>query len=281
MMRALQPEVHDAVFAAIAGLLPPPPQHPLGCHRPRVPDRVCFQGLLLRIVTGAAWETIEFLLDRQVSDTTLRARRDEWIAAGVFDQLVAQARDAYDRMIGLDTSHVALDGSDQLAPCGGVGTAVGPAHKGRLGWKWCAAVEAAGIPLGWTIDGANRNDYAMLQPTLDVIIANPATAQIGTLHLDRGFGYPSLPDRLDGYPIEQLNVAWRNKPNQGRVLLAGFGRRRWVIERSHSWLTNYGQLRRNTDRYPHHRHAALCLATTILITHRLIDFRDQHCRPIR
>jgi len=281
MMRALQPEIFNTLYRLIAERIPKPPVHPNGGCRRRIPDRLCFEGIFWRFVTGAAWETVEAQLHHQVSDTTLRARRDEWIAAGVFDQLVAHARDAYDRMIGLDTSHVALDGSDQLAPCGGLGTAVGPAHKGRLGWKWCAAVEATGIPLGWTIDGANRNDYAMLQPTLDVIIANPATARIGTLHLDRGFGYPSLPDRLNGYPIEQLNVAWRNKPNQGRILLAGFGRRRWVIERSHSWLTNYGQLRRNTDRHPHHRHAALCLATTILITHRLIDFRDQHCRPIR
>src|SRR3954447_88628 len=91
MMRALEPEVSDAVFAAIEGLVPPPPAHPLGCHRPRVPDRVVFQGILLRLVTGAAWTTIEFLLDHRVSDTTLRARRDEWIRAGVFDQLVTEA----------------------------------------------------------------------------------------------------------------------------------------------------------------------------------------------
>lgn len=94
MMRALDPEVSDAVFAAIEGLLPVPPPHPLGCHRPRVPDRVVFRGFLTRLVTGAAWTTIEFLLDHQVSDTTLRTRRDEWIRAGVFDQLVTEARHA-------------------------------------------------------------------------------------------------------------------------------------------------------------------------------------------
>ena len=39
---------------------------------------------------------------RQVSDTTLRARRDEWIDAGVFEQLKAEALAAFDRIIGLD-----------------------------------------------------------------------------------------------------------------------------------------------------------------------------------
>lgn len=280
MMRALEPEVHDAVFEAIQALLPAPPTHPLGCHRPRISDRICFRGLLIRIVTGAAWETVEFLMDHAVSDTTLRTRRDEWINAGVFDRLVDEARAAYDRIIGLDTEHVAIDGSDHLAPCGGEHTGAGPKQHGRHGWKWCTGVDTAGIPIGWTTDGANRQDYRMLQATLDEIIANPATSHIGTLHLDRGFGYPSLPDRLAGYPIDNTNIIWRRMPGQGRIQLVGFGRR-WIAERTHSWLTNYGQLRRNTDRKTKHRHAALCLATTLLITARLIDHRNTHYRPIR
>ncbi len=279
-MRALEPEVQDAVFEAVKGLIPEPPEHPLGCHRPRVSDEICFQGLLTRLVTGAAWTTIEYLLDYQVSDTTLRTRRDEWIAAGVFDELMAQAHLAYDKIIGLDTTHVAIDGSDSLAPCGGEGTGVGPAQRGRVGWKWCIAADAEGIPLAWTLDGANRHDYKMLQPTLDALASNPNRLTIGTLHLDRGFGYPSLPERLAGYDIDNLNVIWRNQPHQGRILLVGFGRR-WIVERTHAWLRNFGQLRRNTDRRTKHRHAALCLATALLITSRLITASTTTWRPIR
>ena len=33
IIRALETEVVDAVFAAIEPLLPEPPAHPLGCHR--------------------------------------------------------------------------------------------------------------------------------------------------------------------------------------------------------------------------------------------------------
>ena len=40
---------------------------------------------------------------------------------------------------------------------------------------------------------------------------------------------------------------------------------RWIVETTNTWWSNYGQLRRNTDRRARHRHAALCLATTILI----------------
>ena len=96
-MRALTREVQDAVFAMIKPLIPPPKPHPLGCHRPRVPDRLCFRGILYRLTTGSSWEDIEAILDFEVSDTTLRARRDEWIAAGVFDEIHAEAVDALNK----------------------------------------------------------------------------------------------------------------------------------------------------------------------------------------
>src|SRR5215204_2344673 len=71
--RALEPEVVDAVWAAIEPLLPPPDRsHPLGCHRPRVPDRLCLWGILIRLVTGSSWVDVEAILEHQVSDTTLR-----------------------------------------------------------------------------------------------------------------------------------------------------------------------------------------------------------------
>jgi hypothetical protein len=50
---------------------------------------------------------------------------------------------------------------------------------------------------------------------------------------------------------------------------------RWPIERTNSWLSNFGQLRRNTDRRIVHRLAQLALAITILLTAKLIDWRDR------
>ncbi|HVA43042.1 MAG TPA: hypothetical protein VNF50_06125 [Acidimicrobiales bacterium] len=56
-----------------------------------------------------------------VSDTTVRDRRDEWITAGVFDAIVAEAIGGYDRIIGLDLSDVAVNGLFALS-CGAVST---------------------------------------------------------------------------------------------------------------------------------------------------------------
>jgi hypothetical protein len=40
---------------------------------------------------------------------------------------------------------------------------------------------------------------------------------------------------------------------------------RWLIERTNSWLSNFGQLRRYPDRRTLHRLAQLALAITLLL----------------
>ena len=52
-MCVLEPEVGDAVWEAVKALLPHrEDNHPLGCRNPRIPDQVCFRGILIRLVTG-------------------------------------------------------------------------------------------------------------------------------------------------------------------------------------------------------------------------------------
>jgi transposase len=276
MTRALDPEVVEVIWATIEPILPAgDDSHPLGCHNPRVPDRVCFQGILIRLVTGSSWTDIEAIMGFEVSDTTLRRRRDEWIDAGVFDALEAEARAGYDRIIGLDLSHVAIDGSLHKAPYGGEGTGPNPVDRAKLGWKWSLAVDGAGIPIGWAIDGANRNDVKLLEPTLDAVAATGLLVDIDTICLDRSYDYPKIRHQLNAYGLDDLDIQKRGtkpKPGEPHRLTLGL---RWIVEATNSWWSNYGQLRRNTDRRNRHRHAALRLATTILIVGRLIDHRNR------
>lgn len=50
---------------------------------------------------------------------------------------------------------------------------------------------------------------------------------------------------------------------------------RWTIERTNSWLTNYGPVRRNTDRRTPHGIAQLCPSITLIITIKLINWRNR------
>jgi hypothetical protein len=53
-----------------------------------------------------------------------------------------------------------------------------------------------------------------------------------------------------------------NEPGAKQLVRLGL---RWIVEATNTRCSNYGQLRHNTDRRNRHRHAALCLATVILI----------------
>lgn len=284
-MRALEPEVFDTVWAAIEPLLPAHVEtHPLGCHRPRVADRDCFEVMLVRLVTGCSFEDAERLCGNKVSDTTVRARRDEWEAAGVFDAIAAEAISAYDKIIGLDLTEVAVDGSLHKSPAGGQGTGKNPTDRAKLGWKWSVLTDRAGIPIGWTIDGANRNDSVLLEPTLAHVAERGLLCDIETIWLDRGYDSALTRQRLFEHHIDDAVIAKRRKrgdTSTTKKLPMGL---RWPVERTNSWLSNFGQLRRNTDRKAVHRLAQFALAVAFLLTAKLIDWRNRWspgCVPIR
>ena len=80
-MPAIPPYIIEPIWEQFEALLPERhTNHPLGCHRPRIPDRVVFEKLVQVLVFGCAYEKIA---DRSCSATTLRRRRDEWIELGV------------------------------------------------------------------------------------------------------------------------------------------------------------------------------------------------------
>ena len=284
-MRALDPEVVDAVWSAIEALVPVPVDtHPLGCHRPRSSNRDCFEVMLVRMVTGCSWEDAERLCGSKVSDTTARDRRDEWIAAGLFDAIATEAIEAYDKMIGLDFTEVALDGSSQKSPAGGEGTGKNPTDRAKLGWKWSVLTERHGIPVGWAIDGANRHDSLLLAPTLDHASDRGVLCEIETIWLDRGYDSKVTLERLRAHGIDDAMIARKRKRGDAAPKVRAPMGLRWPVERTNSWLTNFGQLRRNTDRKVVHRLAQFALAVVLLLTAKLIDWRNRwsrDCAPIR
>jgi transposase len=283
-MRALDPIVKAIVWQAIEPLIPVPVDtHPLGRHRKRKSNRDCFEVILARLVTGCSWEDGERLCGNKVSDTTVRKRRDEWIAAGVFDAIANEAISGYDRIIGLDLTDVAVDGSLHKSPCGGQGTGPNPTDRGKLGWKWSILTDLAGIPFGWTIDGANRNDSVLLAPTLDDAAGRGLLGDIETLWLDRGYDSDVTRERLAERNITDTIIAKKRKRGSNTAKKNQPMGLRWPVERTNSWLSNYGQMRRNTDRKTAHRLAQLALAIAFLLTAKLIDWRtrwSRHLSPI-
>ncbi len=275
-MLALQPRVVDAVFSALEGRIPRMvDHHPLGCHRVRTSDRKCFFGMLVRLVTGCSWDVAGRITN--TSESTLRRRRDEWMKAGVFGSLVEEAIAGYDKIVGLELSDLSVDGSQHKAPFGGEATGPSPVDRGKRGWKWSIATDANGIPVAWVPASANANDCMLFSPTLDALEARGLLSDVDVVHLDRGYDFDRVRDdcaaRRLGSVIPKIRPHGpkHTKLKKRQVVLG----QRWPVERTNSWLSNFGQLRRNTDRYSIHRVAALDLAIVLILTVKLVKWADR------
>ena len=91
-------------------------------------------------------------------------------------------------------------------------------------------------------------------------------------------------DRLEARGIHDAVIAKKRKRGDARGKQRQPMGLRWPVERTNSWLSNFGQLRRNTDRKTRHRLAQLALAVVFIITAKLIDWRNRWspgCVPIR
>ena len=74
---------------------------------------------------------------------------------------------------------------------------------------------------------------------------------IDTLHLDRGYDYPIVRERLTALGLDDVITQRRGtKPTPGTPHRLTLGLR-WIVEAPNSWWSDYGQLRRSTDCQPH------------------------------
>lgn len=119
-MPALPSCLFEPLWDQFAELLPTRSEfalnHPLGCHRRRVPDRTVFEYVVLALVHGSGYEGLS---SPGCSDHTIRRRLNEWAEQGISEAVHALALQAYDRMIGLELSEMSVDGCVTKAPCGG------------------------------------------------------------------------------------------------------------------------------------------------------------------
>jgi transposase len=258
---AISPYIIDPIWEQFEALLPERDvDHPLGCHNPRIPDRVVFEKLVEVLVFGCAYERIA---DRSCSATTLRRRRDEWIELGVMERLRGMVLDAYDRMIGLDLSDVVVDCCITKAPCGGEKAGRSPVDRGKRGLKRSMVVDAEGIPLGAIAAPANRHDSPLLGETLDTMEALGELPERMSVHLDRGYDSGVTRERLWRREL----VAEISEQGWPAPIAAS---KRWVVERTTSWSNAHKKLVWCTERVGSVIEFWLAFSAVIVVVGRLI-----------
>jgi transposase len=259
---ALPPYLIEPIWQQLEALLPKREvSHPLGCHRPRIPDRVVFEKLVQVLVFGCAYHRIA---DETCSATTLRDRRDEWIELGVMDGLREMALEAYDRFVGLEVGEMAIDCCITKAPRGGEKAGRNPVDRGKQGTKRSMAVDERGIPLGAVSAPANRHDSPLLGLTLDAVSETLGVLPEGTsVHLDRGYDSDLTRQRL-----EDRGLGWEiSKKGKPAPFWATY---RWVVERTSSWHNAHKKLVWCTERVGRVIDFWVDFSEVVIIVRRLI-----------
>jgi transposase len=254
----------EPLWDQFAALLPDRPvyvpSHPLGCHKPRIGDRIIFEKLVQVLRFGCSYASIA---DCTCGATTIRDRRDEWIEDGIFAELKQIARESYDRIVGLVLEEIAVDGCIAKAPGGGDCAGRSPVDRGKLGMKRSSMTDGYGIPLDRVLAPANRHDSPLLAPTLDKLDDIGPLPDDITVHLDAGYDSQKTRDELAS---RGLTGEIAHKGDKAPIQ-AG---KRWHVERTNSWHNAFNRLQRCHERNEDVIDAFFDLADAIITARRLI-----------
>jgi putative transposase len=233
--------IPDELWARMEPLLPPRPKHPLGCHNPRVDDRAAMNAILFTLRTGCQWNALDATGICSCSSAYRRFR--EWTDAGVFLEFWRRGLLTYDELKGIDWQWLSMDGAMTKAPLGGEKTGPNPTDRAKLGTKRSILVEGRGVPLGLAVDGANRNDFKMARETIESIpIERPAPSeQRQNMCLDKGYDYDEVRQLVEEFSFT-AHIRSRGEEAQDLKRSTRKKARRWVVERTHSWMNRFRRL---------------------------------------
>jgi hypothetical protein len=225
----LEPYLIEPIWQQFKALLPQRrTDHPLGCHRLRIPERVDFEKLVESWCSAAP----------TIGSPMLPARRAPLGAGGMSGSSsrgAGAAQAGLPRCLRPPHRLGALGGRGGLLPHqgtegGGKKAGSSPVDRGKRGIKRSMAVDARGIPVGSTIAPANRHDSLLLAPTLMAADRNARLSARGGERAPRERGYDS---KLTRERLEELGLRWeisgKGKPAPYWATI------RWVVERTSAW----------------------------------------------
>jgi putative transposase len=196
-------------------------------------------GIFFVLRTGCQWNALN--ATGICSSSSAHRRFQEWTAAGVFVNLWATGLQEYDALKGLDWSWLAMDGAMTKAALGGERTGKNPTDRGKLGTKRSLLTEAAGVPVGLAVEGANRHDKKLAEATLESIPVDrpePTAESPQGMCLDKGYDYDDTRALVVEFGFT-AHVRARGEEAQALKKEAGYKARRWVVERTHSWMNRF------------------------------------------
>jgi putative transposase len=235
--------ISDELWEVLQPLLPEHRNtHPLGGGRPRRPDRECADAIFYVLRTGCQWKALDAI--DLVPGSTAHDRFQEWVEAGVFFRLWQIGVERFDELKGIDWEWLSMDGAITKAPLGGEDTGRNPTDRGKQGTKRSLLTEGHGVPIGLAVEGANRHDMKLVRETIESIVVDrpePTEEQPQNMCLDKGYDYQEVRDTLIEFGFT-AHIRTRGEEAKEIAKEAGKRARRWVVERTHSWLNRFRRI---------------------------------------
>lgn len=231
----------DELWLAAEPLLPEP-RYRAGCRgRPRTSDHKIFCAIFYVLRTGIQWKALPRTLG---AGSTVHRRFQQWVSAGVFHTLWKLGLMQLHVEDGLHWSYQCLDGVMTKAPLGGGATGANPTDRGKKGVKRHLLTDANGLPVGLSVTAANVHDVKEVKRVLDTMpFIAPAA---GKEHpqgfcADRGYDSESIRRLIAtlGYE-DHIKSRWDEKEDKRNI--PGYRARRWVCERTHSWMNRFRRI---------------------------------------
>lgn len=226
----------ESLWLAIEPLLPEHPPRPKG-GRPPMPNRTAFFAIFYVMRTGIQWKALPRKLG---ASSTVHDRFQLWRAAGVFEDLWRTGLLEYNTDIGLDFEWQSLDGCITKAPLGGEATGANPTDRGKSGTKRHLLTEAAGLPIGLIVTGANRHDKTQVEAVFEsmpIVPPLPSDEQPQHFCADKGYDYDDV-RAVIALMLMTDHIKSRGEEREA-LKLPGYRARRWVCERTHSWMNRF------------------------------------------
>lgn len=214
--------------------------------RPPIPDRVVLNAIWYVLWTGCQWKALK----REwfgVSASTAHARLQLWQEIGIFKAILTDMVKFYHKRRKIGWKWQAIDGKNCPAPLGGEQTGRNPTDRGKRGSKIHILVDKRGAPLSVEISAANRHDKCVLEEVvLSIVVERPETEQ--HLCADRGYDSQDIKDflELEDYVPHIKHRRRRGEPKVELCPIPGETQhpaRRWVVERTFSWLAKRRSIR--------------------------------------
>ena len=234
-------QVPDELWQLIQHHFPKPPQ-PGQRGRPPAAARAVLNGIWYVLWTGCQWKAIHRSWFG-VCSSVIHERFQTWRKAGIFDQVLVEMVQFYAERLGIGWEWQSIDSGIRPAPLGGTATGRNPTDRGKSGSKIHILVDEQGAPLSLQITGANEHDKWSADDLLATIVVERPDPEEVEQHLcaDKGYDYDDVHEVLaeEQYVTHVKHRRRRNEPPEEPQPIPEAERhpaRRWVVERTISWL---------------------------------------------